>query len=77
MHLYRKENRKKPAHLCRLKEYLLNMAVIIDVILTVAVISSAPGAIPEFQFRICDVCFTANSAPVSIGCFCCGFGRIG
>ena len=47
------------------------MRMIIDVILTVAEITAAAGAIPEFQLRICHICPSADGAAVGIG----GFGR--
>ncbi len=43
------------------------MGMIADVILTVAVVAVAAGAIAEFQFRIGDIRATANRADMVIG----------
>ena len=45
----------------------------INMVLTVAVITLAPGAIPEFQLRIAYIRSSADGAAVGIG----GFGRSG
>ena len=51
----------------------LNMAVIADMFLAIAIVALATGAIPEFQFRIADICSAADGAAVGIGGFGCGF----
>ena len=50
------------------------MAVIADVILAVAVIAIAPGAVTELQLRIGDVVSSAYGAAVGVGCFGCSLG---
>ena len=50
---------------------LLNVAVVIDMILAVAVIALAPGAVAELQFRVGHVRPAADGAAVGVG----GFGR--
>ena len=50
---------------------LLNMAVIGDMLLAVAVIAFAPGAVAEFQFRIRHIGAAADGAPVGIGSLGC------
>ena len=45
----------------------LNMRMVINVVLTIAVIALAPGAIPEFQLRIAYIRPSADGAAVSIG----------
>ena len=42
------------------------MDVIADVILTVAVIALAPGAVAELQIRIGHIGSTANGAPMAV-----------
>ena len=46
------------------------MAVIVDVFLAVAVIAVTPGAVPELQLRVGNVCPSAYSAAVRIGSLC-------
>ena len=45
---------------------LLNMGVITDMLLAVAVIAIAPGTVPELQIRMGNVGFSANGAAVGI-----------
>ena len=42
------------------------MGVIADVILAVAVVAVAPGAVAEFQFRMIRIRPTANGAPMAV-----------
>ena len=55
----------------------LLMFVVADMILTIAVISLAAGAVPEFQFRVRYIGATADSAPVGIIGFCVNGGLVG
>jgi hypothetical protein len=69
------ENRKKPAQ-CDVPAFpfgSLNMAVIADMFLAIAIVALATGAIPEFQFRIADIRSAADGAAMGIGGFGCGF----
>lgn len=54
--------RRDPGH----DVWLLNMGMVIDVILAVAVISVATGAITEFQLRVAHICASADSAAVGV-----------
>ena len=47
------------------------MAVVADMLLTVAVVALAPGAVAEFQLGIGNIRPSADGAAVSIGCFRC------
>lgn len=65
--------------LCRLVESL-DVAVVVDVLFTVAIISLATGAVTELKFRIADVGSATDGAAVGIGRFhrcLCGFVRTG
>ena len=53
---------------------LLDMGVIADVVLTIAIVALAAGAIAEFQFRIGNIRPTTNGTPVRVGCLWNGFG---
>ena len=48
--------------------WLLNMGMIADMLLAVAVVAIAPGAVPELQIRMGNIGFSANGAAVGIGC---------
>ena len=50
---------------------LFNMGVVIDVVLAVAMVTLAPGAVAEFQLRIGHIRAAADGAFVGVG----GFGR--
>lgn len=45
------------------------MRVIVDMILTVAVVALALGAVAEFQLRICYIGASADRAAVGVGGF--------
>ena len=45
---------------------LLNMRVIVDVVLAVAVVTTAPRAVSEFQFWVTNICATANGASMAV-----------
>ena len=64
----RKENRKS-RHPQVPASKLLNVAVVVNVVFTVAVVAFATGAVPEFQFRIADIGSAADGTPVGVGCF--------
>ena len=65
----------KPAQMCRLWLWLLNMAVVVDMLFTVAVVAFAAGAVPEFQIGIGGVRFAADRAFVPVGLFT-GFAAV-
>ena len=44
------------------------MAVIADMLFTVAVVTLAPGAVAEFQFRIAHIGSAADGTPVGVIC---------
>ena len=46
------------------------MGVIADMILAVAIVAIAPGAVPELQFRIRNICTAADGAAVGVGSGC-------
>ena len=46
--------------------FLLNMIVIVDVILTVAMIAFTAGAVPELQVRMAHIRFAADFAFVRV-----------
>ena len=52
----------------------LNMRMVINVVLTIAVIALTPGAIPEFQLWVAYIRSSANGAAVGIGSFGCSGG---
>lgn len=45
------------------------MIVIADMVLAVAEIALAPGAVPELQLRIGKICPSADCAAVGVRCF--------
>ena len=47
---------------------LFNMAVVADVVFTVAVVAVATGAIPEFQLGVTHIRSTAHRTTVGIWC---------
>lgn len=47
---------------------LLNVAVIVDMILTIAVVTVAPGTVTELQLGIRNIRSAADGTPVGIGC---------
>lgn len=54
------------------------MGVIADVILAVTVVTVAPGAVPELQFRMGKVSSAADGTPMGVGCLgLCGGGFVG
>ncbi len=54
--------------------WLLNMAVVVDMILAIAVIAITPGTVSEFQIRVGDVRAAADGAAVGIGSLGLGSG---
>ncbi len=59
--------REKPAF-CKAGGFLLNMSVVGNMVLAVAVIALAPGAVPEFQIGEFGIGSAADGAAVGIGC---------
>ena len=57
-------------------ETLINMAVIADVVFTVAVVAFTAGAVAEFQLRIADICTATDGAAMGVGGFGCGHGGL-
>ena len=44
------------------------MVVVVNMVLAVALIAAAPGAVPKFQLRVAYICAAANGALVIVGC---------